>query len=395
MSPFRNRKLLSLTLAHFVVDFYSGAIPLVLAAQTTPLNLTPGQIGLVTLAYSIATSLAQPLFGLLADSVRAPLLALGGVLWQALFIGLAGLAGRFEVLMVLVSIGGLGSAAFHPPGAGGVPRVSTVDQRGGAMSVFLLGGTSGYAFGPLVAGWLLNAYGPQATLGLSGVALLASPVLVASLRHLRYDESLPVQVSAPPVERAPGSGLSATAVLGVVLLALVIAFRQSGSLTVFTYLPQVFMLRGQNVAYAGNISFVLMLGSVVGSLSAGFLSDRLGRHGVIVLSLLVASPLLLAVTRAAGVWLPISAFLLGVSIYASLPLTLLIGQELLPDRPGLMTSLTLGFTFVAAGIGAALAGRIAESVGLLTVFAWLPILPLLAWLAAVGLRAVHRSAHPA
>lgn len=388
MSPFRNRRLLTLTVAHFVVDFYSGSIPLLVAAQTTPLHLTPGQVGLIALAYSISTSVAQPLFGLLADRARAPLLALGGVLWQALFIGLSGLSGRFELLLGLVAIGGLGSAAFHPPGAGGVPRVSSKEQRGGAMSVFLLGGTSGYAFGPLVAGWLLNAFGPQASLGLSGLALIASPLLVVSLRALRYE-----QVPADSVEkstRGEAGTASRPALLGVLLLAGVVAFRQSASLTTFTYLPQLFLERGLTVAFAGNISFALMLGSVVGSLSAGFLSDRLGRHGVIAVSLLAATPLLAAVPQVAGWWLVGSAFLLGVAIYASLPLTLLIGQELVPDRPGLMSSLTLGFTFVAAGIGTAIAGRFAESASLMAMFGWLPLLPLAACLSAVGLAAVHR-----
>jgi FSR family fosmidomycin resistance protein-like MFS transporter len=328
------------------------------------------------------------LFGLLADRTRAPLLALGGVLWQALFIGLSGLSGRFELLLGLIAVGGLGSAAFHPPGAGGVPRVSPKEQRGGAMSVFLLGGTSGYAFGPLVAGWLLNAFGPQASLGLSGLALVTSPLLVVSLRALRYEQA--PQDSAEESTREDTGAVSRPALLGVLLLAGVVAFRQSASLTTFTYLPQLFLERNLTVAFAGNISFALMLGSVVGSLSAGFLSDRLGRYGVIAVSLMAATPLLAAVPRTEGWWLVGSVFLLGIATYASLPLTLLIGQELVPDRPGLMSSLTLGFTFIAAGIGTAIAGRFAESASLTAMFSWLPLLPLAASLAALGLAAVHR-----
>jgi len=56
-----------------------------------------------------------------------------------------------------------------------------------------------------------------------------------------------------------------------------------------------------------------------------------------------------------------------------------------------MSSLTLGFTFVMAGIGAAIAGRVAEVTSLTAMFAWLPLLPLISCLFAVGLGVVYRA----
>ncbi len=389
MSPFRNRKLLALTLAHFVIDFYSGAVPLVLAAQTAPLRLSQGQVGLVALAFNLSSALGQPLFGLLADHKRAPLLALAGVLWGAVFTGLAGLAGRFEVLLVLMAVAGLGAAAFHPPGAGGVPRVSPQEQRGGAMAVFLLGGTSGHAFGPLAAGIVLSALGPRGTLTLSLLAVVAAFPLFAALHRLHYERLYPTagDPALPSASRRPVAwrGLLTA---NLILLGLVILFRQWMDISVVTYLPQHFLQQGRNVLYAGNIAFVIALGGMTGNLTAGFLSDHIGRHRVIIASLLLAAPMLVALMHAQGVWVVISAFALGFCTIASLPLTLLIGQEMLPDRPGVMTGLTLGFTFVAGGIGAAVTGALAERFTLNGVFAWLPLLPLLAAVAALGLSAI-------
>ncbi len=390
MSPFRNRNLIYLMLAHFVVDFSSGAIPLIVAGQTAPLALTQGQVGLIAFTYSLTSGLGQPLFGLFADSVRAPLLALGGILWQAVLIGLTGLADRFEVLLGLVMAAGLGAAAFHPPGAGGVPRITPPDQRGSAMSIFMLGGTSGYAFGPLVAGAILNWLGPRSTLLLLLPVMISAPVVFRGLLRLRFDSGASPRLAARQ-SGATSHTLARSVALGVGLLALLIMFRQWAGLSVNTYLPQHFLQQGQNVQYAGNIAFSMALGAAFGSLSAGFLADRLGRDRVIMVSLLLGALALYALIHVGGIGLPVLAFALGFFIDASLPLTLVLGQELMPRRPGVMTGLTLGFTFAVGGLGAAVTGAIAEQIGLPTVFEWLPMLLVLSALAALGLIAARRT----
>ena len=392
MSPFRNRNLLSLALAHFTVDFYSGVIPILLAVQAAPLGLTPGQIGLIALAYRVASSVVQPLFGMLADGGWASLITLGGVLWQATFVALAGLASRFEVLLMLTTIGGLGSAAFHPPGAAGVPRFSTSEQRGGAMSVFLLGGTSGYAFGPLAAGFILDAYGPRGTLLLTALAAVVMPILYAALRRMRRAAPDASPASRSPTQApSPAEAVGESAALAVGLLITLIAFRSWAAESMSTYLPQILVQGGEGVVFAGNISFLMALGAAAGSLAAGFLSDRVGRHRVIIATLLGAAPMLAGVVRSQGALLGVFAFGLGFCIQASLPLTLLLGQELTPGRTGMMSGLTLGFTFVAGGIGAAITGALAESAGLLAVLAWFPVLPLVSAAAAAVLFAVDRA----
>lgn len=389
MSLFRNRSLLTLAFAHFVVDFYSGMVPLLVAAQTTPLNLNQRQVGLIALAYGLATSLAQPLIGLLADGVRAPLLALSGVLWEALFIGASGFTRRFDVFLLLVTVAGFGSATFHPPGAGGVPRVSPDRQRGGAMSVFLLGGSSGYAFGPWVAGFVFNAVGPRGTLWLALGTLAVSPLLIVSLSRLRY-EPRETQPAARSTEQQPRARIGTPLLPSVGLLALLLWFRAWTSAGLSTYLPQLYLQQGFDLVYAGNVSFALMIATALGSLTAGFLSDRIGRLKVIVASLAMSAPLLYLLLHAGGAQVYVFAALLGFCLNASLPLTLMIGQDMLPGRPGAMTGLTLGFTFVAGGIGAALTGSFAEHVGLPTALAWLVMMPLLSTLAAAGLAGVGR-----
>jgi FSR family fosmidomycin resistance protein-like MFS transporter len=393
MSPFRNRRLLSLTFAHFMVDFYSGALPLLIAAQTAPLALDERQIGLVAFANRLTASLPQPLFGPLADRARAPLLALAGIFWQAVFFGLAGFSRRYETFLLLATIAGFGSAAFHPPGAGGVPRVSPRSQRNGSMGVFLVGGTMGYAVGPLVAGFAFAALGPRGTALFVLGALLASPVLVLSLRRLRYEAgTLEAASEAGPED---GGQISSLAALPLGLLALLVVFRSWVIMSMSTYLPQYVLQQGAGLVFGGNISFAFLIAAAVGNLAAGFLSDRVGRLNVTLLSLLASGPLLYLMLRTGGVGIFAFAFVLGLCLHASMPLTLLMAQEVMPDRPGVITGFTLGFTFVAGGVGVAITGVIAEQIGLVATLNWLAVLPLLGALSTAALAVVERQPRPA
>jgi FSR family fosmidomycin resistance protein-like MFS transporter len=352
-----------------------------LATLTTPLDLTQAQVGLIAFVYSLSISLAQPVFGLVADSAYAPYLALAGALWQVTLMGLTGLAGRFEVLLGIVAIGGLGSAMYHPPAAGSVPRFSAPEYRGRAMSVFLLGGNSGFALGPLIAGWVLNSVGPRGTIVLLIGGVIVLPFLAYRLLRLRAsaprqdaDHALAPSAHSPASFRFP--------VEATILLALVIIFRSWASVSLTTYVPQRLVELGQSVDFAGTALFMMALAAAGGGFTAGFLADRVGPHRVIVVSLLLAAPLMAAIRFATGaLLLPVMAGV-GVFLLASLPLTLLLGQDLFPGRPGVMSGLTLGFTFVAGGIGAAATGAIAEARGLTFVFTWLPLLPLISGLVA-------------
>src|ERR1700687_4006112 len=93
-----NKDLWTLTLGHFTIDLYSGAMPVVLLYLTTSLGLSLGQIGLLSALYSLCSSLSQPVFGYLADRYGGRWLAAGGIPLVSGFPGL----------------GGFGSG-FHPP----------------------------------------------------------------------------------------------------------------------------------------------------------------------------------------------------------------------------------------------------------------------------------------
>src|SRR5436190_1490247 len=96
-----NKYLWSLTLGHFTIDLYSGAMPVVLLYLTTTLHLSLEQVGLVSAVYSICSSISQPLFGYVADRFGGKWLASGGLLWMSVLQGVVGFVPNFTTLMIV------------------------------------------------------------------------------------------------------------------------------------------------------------------------------------------------------------------------------------------------------------------------------------------------------
>ncbi len=124
------------------------------------------------------------------------------------------------------------------------------------------------------------------------------------------------------------------------------------------------------------LAFFLASGAAAG-LYGGHLSDRLGRRGVVAISLLIF-PLLTALfilSKGPLQWLLVGAS--GAALLASFSVTVVMAQELLPRNLGLASGVILGLGFGAGGMGTAVSGFLADRLGLyyaVWVLAFIPLL---------------------
>src|SRR5215510_3542865 len=185
--------LVALSGAHLLNDLISSMIPAMYPLLKEAYRLDFAQVGLITLAFQVTSSLLQPLLGFLTDHKPWPYAMVAGM--AATLSGVVGLASAGNYAMVLVSVAmiGLGSAVFHPE-ATRMARHAAAGQQGFAQGIFQIGGHAGYAIGPLLAAMLVVPRG-QATVGwLSVVALLA--MLLMSWTGARYAEMRSLQLTA-------------------------------------------------------------------------------------------------------------------------------------------------------------------------------------------------------
>jgi len=369
MSLLKNRYLLAATFGHFSVDMYSGMLPLILLALTPQLGLSYAQVGLASMTYSLAASVSQPLFGWLGDKRGARPLAVLGVAAIATTVGVMRFVDNFVLLLVLAIIAGSGSAAFHPQGAT-LAAYAPSALRGAAASVFMLGGNTGYAFGPLLNTVIFSLTGDRMPEMLAMLGLLQAAIVYWALAQRPLTAQERAASNPAPVKRA--------ALSVIVILMMVMFLRSWLHSAVSTYVPQVFRAFGYSNAEAGNVLFTILMPLAIGGLIGGTLSDKIGRRRVLIATTVLAGPALWLLLNASGVSVYLVGVILGLTMGASTPVTLVMAQSLVPRGLGLMSGIVLGFTFIAGAIGVAISGVMADHLGLLPTMHINAVLPILA-----------------
>jgi FSR family fosmidomycin resistance protein-like MFS transporter len=367
----RNRSLIAATLGHFSVDIYSGMLPLILLVLTDRLGLTYSQVGLGSMCFSLSSSLSQPFFGWLGDQRGSRLITVLAVIAIATTVGTMRFVDHYTVVLVLALVAGLGSGAFHPQGATLAAQTSR-EQRGSAASIFMLGGNMGFALGPVFGTAVFALAGEYMPEMLALLGLAQGALVYWALTTQRHDHADKPIVSSL-------AGAAAPAALGVIItLGLVIFFRSWFHSSVSTYVPQVYKAQGFSTQFAGNVLFSILLPLAVGGLLGGTLSDRVGRRRVLIISTGVIGPAMWGLLYTTGAASFILGPLLGIAIGASLPVTLVMAQSLIPRGMGLMSGIVLGFTFIAGAIGVAINGVVADQIGLMPMMTINALLPLAA-----------------
>jgi FSR family fosmidomycin resistance protein-like MFS transporter len=373
-SLLKNVTLWSLTLGHFSVDMLAGAMPIAVGLYLKDaLGLTLIQIGLLLGAYQMTSSLTQPLFGYLSDRYGGRWFAVGGLIWLAILQGLVGFMPTFESAVVISTLAGLGSAAFHPQGASGA-NIAAGEQKSAGIAMFMLGGNGGFAVGPILAALILGWMGVRGTAVLGLIGLLIAPFLYFLTGRAQKQGDVKKQASWK-IELNPMFTTTA-----VVALILVMSLRAMSQQSFSSFTPQFFVdIAGFSKAQASALSSLMLFVLAFGTLVGGVLADRIGGAKVMAVSMLVSAPLM-ATMFLLGDWRAfwIAPFL-GFASGAAWPPMLVMAQSLFPKNAGVGSGVALGFVFAMGGIGLQITGWLAEPehLGLLTSMLILSVVPLI------------------
>jgi FSR family fosmidomycin resistance protein-like MFS transporter len=380
--------LVALTLMHFLVDLHSGMLPVILLYQRASLQLSLTQIGILAGVYNFGLSLAQPFFGYLADRWGEKRFAMGGLIWIALLGAGLGFAHSFPALLALATLAAFGSSSFHPAGASSASR-HNLNNRGAGMSFFLVGGSIGYALGPLVAGGVFENYGLHGTWIISAGALTLIALLLSIMKPFKPGIARAGKPDPNPAgTRQPGvKTLSAAVLVGLLAVILVSGARTWIYQGLSNFIPQQMTALGfSNTRATYWLSIMLGINSL-GVLIGGPLTDRFGPRRIITAGMAALAPVLIALslsrTNNIGVSSALAGFLVGLPVAA----ILLVGQSFLPRGTSMASGLVLGISFAIGALGIALTGVIADHSGLMVailVFAFLAFLAAISGLLMPG-----------
>ena len=115
----------------------------------------------------------------------------------------------------------------------------------------------------------------------------------------------------------------------------------------------------------------------IGTIIGGPLGDRFGSKNVIWFSILGILPFTLALPYMNLFWTAALTIIIGITLASAFPAIIVLAQELVPSRVGMIAGLFFGFAFGMAGIAAAVLGAVADAKGINFVYHACSFLPLL------------------
>ncbi len=374
------RTVLALSGTHGVNDVFMNIYAPLLPVFIPRLGLSLAAAGGIAAAMQIAGSIAQLVFGPLADRWRPRMLAVLGPILAVGVTSFAGLATTPLMLGTILVVGCLGSAAFHPTAAAIVNRIGGA-RRGTAMSLHVTGGALGNAIAPMLFAPYVAAFGITRTpwLALPGLALLY--LILRRVPDVRLSHG-----HAPT-----GFGALRPYAMPLSLLWAAVVLRTVVAIGYSTFLPVLMTSRGLSMSEAGFAVGAYLVAGSLGGLAGGPLADRFGPRRIIAWTLALSVPLLLAAVVVPGVpgllLLTAGGFFLG----STLPVNISYAHAIAPVATGTVSSLMLGVAWGIGGLAVPLVGRIGDTVGLQQALIMLGVLPALA--ALLTLRLPEQKSH--
>ena len=343
---------------HLSNDWLPAAIWLLAPAIGLAFDLKPSEVGLLLAIHSIGASLAYFPAGVMADRTRLQgRLLLGTFWWVALGYLLASTAPSFWSLAILLAIGGMGDAAWHPIATGILVR-QMPKQRGQALGVHAVGGTLAEVLSPLLVGFLLAFLDWRVVLQISVI-----PAALMGIAFLFIARRIPSRHASTAISRADlGAFITQWRSRTGLFLIAGIATYNMALIALMTMSP-LFMQRelGFNSAQTGMAFAAAMLMGSIGQPIVGRLSDRRGRFGIFAVGSVVAAGLAGAVVLFDAPVLIISLLTMAMAALVTIRSGVL---AMAVDHASKHEATALGFVFVVldgvGALGAVLAGLVGD-----------------------------------
>lgn len=340
---------------HFVVDMTVGALSPLLPVFKKAMSLSDLRTSMVLAAITFSSSFIQPLFGIVADRVRATWFLWGGVAMATIGLSLSGLVSTFWVLLALIVLCGLGVGGYHPEAARVANQLAGAKKASG-VAWFTIGGNLGFAIGPLLVALFVPFLDERTTLVFLVPGAIACTLLVANYHR----------VAVPIITHHTSEGsVGRTDMRGMVLLVSSVSLRTWIQLGLMTIVPLYLTdQRGMSAQAVAFTIFAFVMTGSIGTYVGAAVADRIGGRAMFAGSMPVAAPLVAVFILTDGVVSIVAFAAAGFILMASFSATVVMGQQYMPHRPALAAAWVLGF----AAIGAAtpwlpVIGAIADAAG--------------------------------
>ncbi|MCO4253455.1 MFS transporter [Pseudarthrobacter raffinosi] len=183
LTSFRDKSLSSVSQAGMVNNLNDGLAWGLFPVLFATAGLSIERIGILAAVYPAVWGAGQLVTGPLSDRIgRKPLIA-GGMLVQALALGMVALGNDFGTWLAAVVLLGAGTAMVYPTLLAAIGDVAHPEWRARSVGIYRLWRDGGFAVGALLSGIIADAYGiPAAVAAVAALTALSGIIVAVRMR---------------------------------------------------------------------------------------------------------------------------------------------------------------------------------------------------------------------
>ena len=369
-------------ISHFLNDMIQSIIPSIYPILKDKFDFSFAQIGIITLIFQMTSSILQPFTGLYADKHPRPYALSVGMCFTLVGLLVLAFAENYLLILLAVSVVGLGSSVFHPT-ASRVAQLASGGKKSLAQSIFQVGGNGGSALGPLLAAAIILPFG-QHSISFFALAALLAAIIMVRLGSW-YKARMAYATKHPQKTVGINTNISKRAKYGALAILIILVFSKYFYTSCITSYFTFFLIDkfGISVGASQLCLFVFLAAFAIGTVAGGLLGDKFGRKYVIWFSILGSAPFALIMPYTNFVWTIVCTFLSGLIIASAFSSIVVYATDLMPDKVGLIAGIFFGLMFGLGGLGSAFFGWLADKTSIEFIFkvsAYLPLLGIIAGL---------------
>ena len=340
---------------HCINDFGQGSLAALIPFFIANFGLNYYQSASIIFCNTVVASVAQPVLGYVADRWRVPWFIPVGFSITLVSISAIALATSYEMILALSLIAGLGAALFHPEAALLVNRMQS-NELGNAMGRFAVGGSAGFALGPLLAGGVY-VFGAHFLWVFTAIALIGVLLYVYA-----FTGSAATDVVGESKSSAKSTNTGANDWVSFGKLFFVIASRSIlfSVLSIFIPILYITVINGEASASSLALTVYFAMGAVL-TYMGGALSDKLGFLKTVRLGNLIFLPSVLVFIFVPNIWGFFGAMIpMAFGVFSQYGPITVLGQKYLAKNAGFASGITLGLGITLGGLVAPYVGHLAD-----------------------------------
>ena len=340
---------------HCINDFGQGSLAALIPFFIANFGLNYYQSASIIFCNTVVASIAQPILGYVADRWRVPWFIPVGFTVTLVSISAIALASSYEMILALSLIAGIGAALFHPEAALLVNRAQS-NELGNAMGRFAVGGSAGFALGPLLAGGVY-VFGGQFLWLFTAIALIGVLLYVYAFTGSTDTDAIGESKSSA---KSTNSGTNDWVSFGKLFFVIASRSILFSVLSIFIPILYITVINGEASASSLALTMYFAMGAVL-TYMGGALSDKLGFLKTVRLGNLIFLPSVLVFIFVPNIWGFFGAMIpMAFGVFSQYGPITVLGQKYLAKNAGFASGITLGLGITLGGLVAPYVGHLAD-----------------------------------